>query len=174
MPPPPLAEDRRRRLTELYSAHHPLVWRVLRRHGLERAQADDGAQQVFLVALKRLDELKLGEERAFLCATALMVARKVRLKPVREVASVELPELDSGQRPDEQTEARRHRAQLDAVLARLKPELRDVFVLQDIEGLSKRETADALNIPQGTVATRLRRARAAFDELLRSFERPQP
>ncbi len=163
-----LTVDQRGRLSALYAANHDVVWRVLRRFALNAAQADDGAQQVFLVALNRLDELVEGKERAFLCATALLIAKKWKSSPPREELPEELPEVEAhGAQPDEQAELRRNRALLDKVLARLDEELRAVFVLQDIEGLSKRETADALGVPQGTVASRLRRARVAFDALLR-------
>jgi len=162
-----LSAEQRARLGAMFDAHHDLVWRVLRRFAFNEAQADDGAQQVFLVALGRLDALQRDKERAFLCATALMVARKWRSTPRREQLTEELPETESSSRPDEEAELRRQRAVLDRILAKMDDDLRSVFVLQEIEGLSKRETADALGIPQGTVATRLRRARVAFDELLR-------
>lgn len=162
-----LTSEQRTRLGAMFDAHHDLVWRVLRRFAFNEAQADDGAQQVFLVALGRLDDLDRDKERAFLCATALMVARKWRSAPPREQPTEHVPEVESGSRPDEETELRRQRAVLDRLLAKMDDDLRSVFVLQEIEGLSKRETAEALGIPQGTVATRLRRARVAFDELLR-------
>ena len=154
------------RLKQLYAEHHAVVWRVLRRSGLGAAQADDAAQQVFLVALKRLGDLIAGKERAFLCAAALVVARKVRLSRNREDLVELVPEQESSSRPDEQAEHRRNVRRLDAILSRLPDELRAIYVLQEIEGLSKREAALALAIPEGTAATRLRRAREKFDELL--------
>ena len=162
----PLDERERGRLEQLYTQHHDVVWRVLRRTGFTAPQADDAAQQVFLVALRRLDDLQAGKERAFLCATALVVARKLRQRGTREEPVAEVPEQEDARRPDEETEHRRNVARLDAILQRLEPELRAVYVLQEIEGLSKRETALALDVPEGTVATRLRRARRRFDELL--------
>ncbi|MFO0594872.1 MAG: sigma-70 family RNA polymerase sigma factor [Myxococcaceae bacterium] len=162
----PLNARERERLTELYTAHYDVVWRVLRRSGLGNAQADDGAQQVFLVALRRLGDLVDGRERAFLCATALVVARKLKTSRGREEIVDEVPEVESTARPDEQAEHRRNLRRLDVILGELEEELRAVFVLQDIEGLSKRETALALGIPEGTVATRLRRARERFEALL--------
>jgi RNA polymerase sigma-70 factor, ECF subfamily len=163
----PLTDAERERFSKLYEAHHDLVWRVLRRAGLSVAQADDGAQQVYLVALKRLEDIRPEKERAFLCATALMVARRLRQTGAREVPADEVPEVDAGTRPDEEVERRRNRALLGRLLEQLDEDLRAVFVLQEIEGLSKREAADALGIPQGTAATRLRRARVAFNDLLR-------
>jgi RNA polymerase sigma-70 factor, ECF subfamily len=48
---------------------------------------------------------------------------------------------------------------MERALAQLKPELRAVFVLREIEGLSHREIAAALKIEQGTVGSRLNQAR---------------
>lgn len=47
-------------------------------------------------------------------------------------------------------------------LERIPPEQRAVLVLRQIEGLSEREVAQALNLPIGTVKSRLHRARASF------------
>lgn len=164
----PLTGVERDRLRALYGAHHQVVWRVLRRSGLDEPHADDGAQQVFLVALKRLTELDPERERAFLCGTAVMVARKMRQTGGRESLPGVLPEAESSDRPDVATEHRRNLVLLDTLLRQLDDELRAVFVLQEVEGLSKREAAEALGLPQGTVASRLRRARAEFDALLKA------
>jgi RNA polymerase sigma-70 factor, ECF subfamily len=59
-------------------------------------------------------------------------------------------------------EQKRHRELLDQVLAELSWDLRTVFVMFELEGLSSPEIADALGIRRGTVASRLRLARAAF------------
>ena len=54
---------------------------------------------------------------------------------------------------------KRARELLDTVLERLPTDLRTVFVLFEIEGLSQDEVALSLDVPKGTVASRLRRAR---------------
>jgi RNA polymerase sigma-70 factor (ECF subfamily) len=48
---------------------------------------------------------------------------------------------------------------LDQALKQLEPELRSIFVLREVEGLSYREIAESLKIPEGTVGSRLNRAR---------------
>jgi RNA polymerase sigma-70 factor, ECF subfamily len=64
---------------------------------------------------------------------------------------------------------------LDAVLATLPPELRQVFVLFELEELTMREIAAALRLPAGTVASRLRRAREMFKaEAAKQLERRLP
>src|SRR5262249_16348336 len=68
------------------------------------------------------------------------------------------PELDAEGLLDQ----KRGRELLDRVLASLSWDLRTVFVMFEIEGLSSPEIADALGVSRGTVASRLRLARAAF------------
>ena len=55
---------------------------------------------------------------------------------------------------------------LKELIARLPDEFRSVFVLREIEGMSVRETADALDIKEATVKTRLSRARAQLRKML--------
>lgn len=145
------------------------VWRQLRRLGLSRADADDATQQVFLVASRRRDELVAGKERSFLYGTALRVAANVRrsLQRRREVAHEPCsePPLDAPL-PDEVLERRRARALLDELLGQLPAELSRVLVLAEVEQLTVAAIAELEDIPAGTAASRLRRARTQFRELL--------
>jgi RNA polymerase sigma-70 factor (ECF subfamily) len=68
--------------------------------------------------------------------------------------------------PDALLERRRARALLDALLAQLPPELSRVLVLAEVEQLTTASIAELEGIPAGTAASRLRRARAGFRELL--------
>jgi len=77
--------SRAARLETLVDAHYGLIWRVLRRMGLAAHAADDAAQQVFLIVMERLEDIKPGSERAFAFGTALRVARSARRKVAREV-----------------------------------------------------------------------------------------
>ena len=52
------------------------------------------------------------------------------------------------------------------VLSKINTELAEVFVLYEAEGLSSREIAELLEIPRGSVASRLRRAREQFRSLV--------
>ena len=80
--------------------------------------------------------------------------------------------------PDEAIDQQRARELLDDVLAAMPEQLRDVFVLSELEEMSATEVAACLEIPPGTVASRLARARHVFDECLarlqarRSFRSP--
>ena len=154
------------RLRALVAAHAGFVWRSIRRLGVPELDADDAAQQVFLVAAKKLDVIAQGSERAFLFSTALRVASKSRRtrERRREVDDEALEaRRDSTPGPEELLDRRRARQLLDELLDAMAIEERVVFVLYEIEQLTTPEIAAMLAIPQGTVASRLRRAREDFD-----------
>jgi len=175
--PPALAVGAARDLGALVTAHHAFTFRVLRRLGLGPADADDATQQVFVVFARRLADVEPGKERAFLYRTAAHVAsrfhRSRRRRP--EELRDEPPEPpDEGPSPDELVERRRARALLDELLAALPPDLRAVLILFELESLTTAEVAEALDVPSGTVASRLRRARAELDTALHARLRPTP
>ena len=62
----------------------------------------------------------------------------------------------------EQREALEH---IDAILERMEESLRTVFVLHEIEELTMAEISETLQVPAGTVASRLRRAREQFESM---------
>ena len=70
--------DSNARLRRMVDAHFALIWRFLRGLGVPASAVDDGAQQVFVAASRRLDDVELGSERAFLFATARGVAANLR------------------------------------------------------------------------------------------------
>jgi RNA polymerase sigma-70 factor (ECF subfamily) len=64
--------------------------------------------------------------------------------------------------PEQLAQRRRARELLDEILDAMAFDLRTVFVLYEVEELTMAEIAEALDLPPGTVASRLRRARADF------------
>lgn len=158
--------EQRRRFRALFDASYDFVYRVLRRCGLDAAAAEDGAQQVFLVALRRLDEIEPGKERSFLYGTAVWVAVRVRQQHARRRHHARecqrVAEVDVAPAVDDLLDQKQRRELLDRVLSEMEEDLRVVIVLTEIEGLARRELARALAIPEGTVASRLRRAREDF------------
>jgi RNA polymerase sigma-70 factor (ECF subfamily) len=163
--PAPVDEQR---LAALLSKHFRSVWRTLRRLGVPAEACDDAAQHVYLVTAGRLAEIRPGAERAFLVSTAVRVAANARRSRAArpEVADTDAIELyaDGAPAADELLEERRMRGLLDEVLDALPDDLRTVFVLFELEELGTQEIADALGIPRGTAASRLRRARDTFQE----------
>lgn len=155
------------RIAALLTSHYNLVWRSLRRLGVAQADADDACQQVFLVAHRRLPDIAPECERSFLLQTALRVASDFRRSRERrrEEAGSDVAALPDGNaNPEELLDRRQARVLLDRTLEAMPMELRAVFVLFEIDELTMAEIATVLDIPPGTVASRLRRARELFRE----------
>lgn len=155
------------RVAELLRAHFRDVWRMVRRFGVPEHCADDAAQEVFIIASRRLCDITPGSERAFLLASAVRVAANLRrsLGTRRECSENEQGAEGIDPRPSAEAllDQKRLRQLLDRVLDTLTDDLRVSFVLYELEGLSSPEIAALLGIPLGTVASRLRRAREAFE-----------
>lgn len=150
----------------LYAESFAFVWRSLRRLGVREADLDDAAQEVFLVVHRRLPEFELRAKVTTwlfkICLrTARSRARRVYLR--REVPGLELEEL-AEERDDPAADlSRRQDLRLfERAMSRLDVDQRAVFILFELESLSGQEIADALEIPLGTVYSRLRLAREAF------------
>jgi RNA polymerase sigma-70 factor, ECF subfamily len=163
----PEGRARESRFRELVGRHFEFVWRSVRRLGVRAADCDDAAQEVFLVAARRLDDFTLERERAFLFGTCARVAstrrRGARRRPEELDAAPDeraRDELD----PEELAELARARPLLQEILNGMSTDYRTVFILAEIEELSVREIAHLLDVPPGTVSSRLRVAREHFSD----------
>jgi len=153
-------------LRQLVQEHYDFIWRLLSRLGVVGAEVDDAAQQVFMVLVTRQDlSIKPGSERAFLYGVALRVAKEFRRKAQSSQNHVAPdPERLVDAAPDLEAVAARNQArrQLDRILERMPDSLKEAFILFELEDLTVPQIAALLAIPTGTVASRLRRARAVF------------
>jgi RNA polymerase sigma-70 factor (ECF subfamily) len=172
------------RLRAFIEQHYGFLWRSLRRLGVPAADVEDAAQQVLIVLHRRLDQLPAGAELAFAFGTAERVASEARRARERRREVVpgaagqaddagdggldRLP--DPAATPEQALLARRDRQLLDQVLDALPMELRTVLCLSDLEEMTMAEIAPLLGIPPGTVASRLRRARARFQDEVQALQ----
>lgn len=166
-PPSVASSARDARMRALVTDHFDAVWRTLRRFGVPVDSVDDGAQQVFLVAARKLDEIRLGGERAYLLGIAVRVASETRRAfSRRREDSSELGDIvDPRPTPEEMLDQKRAIALFDDLVSTMPYELRTVFVLFEVEGLTLPEIAAAEEVPLGTATSRLRRAREVFRAL---------
>jgi len=167
------AEARSARLRRMVDEHIDFVARVLRNAGTPATEVDDEVQRTFIIAARRIDDVHFGSERGFLLQTALHQAAHARRAAARrrEVLVDEVPEVgESVATPEDLSDQRRARRMLDQVLDDMHADLRAVFIAYELEELTMVEIAGALGLPQGTVASRLRRARAEFQERVRALE----
>lgn len=153
------------RFRKLFADHFDFVVRSLRNLGVSTNELDDATQQVFIVGWQRLDTIRLDVERAFLFQTAVRIASRARrtMKRRREDdLSVTATPVDA-RLADEHLEQRQMRQLVDRILAELPMDQRTVFLLYEVEQYSTQEIARTLDLPQGTVKSRLRRAREIFE-----------
>jgi len=150
-------------LEQLIASDGEFVARVLRRAGVLDDSVDDGVQQVFLVAARKLPSVPPESGRAFLVGVALNVAAHARRSVARrrEVDDDGCEDVhDAAPLPDDALDAARLAAVVSTTLEALPAELRSVLTLVDVEEHTMAQAAELLSIPRGTVASRLRRARA--------------
>jgi len=165
---------------------YSLALRILR----HKQDAEDVTQQTFLSALEHLDGFR---EEASFSTWLLRVATHAALKVIRKRKGLPTVSLEANTEPQEgydtvphpeyiadwrespeELVGRSETARLiDEALAELDDKHRMVFLLRDVEGLSVKETADALGLSEANVKVRLLRARLQLRErLTREFGDP--
>jgi RNA polymerase sigma-70 factor (ECF subfamily) len=168
---PTLATKAQMQFQEVYDAEFAFVWRSLRRLGVAEANLKDALQDVFIVVHRRLpDFVERAKVTTWLFRICAHIAKDYRRRAhVRHEVLVEQDDV----RPEqalgavaldaEQELLRREDLELfEAALAKLDLDQRMVFMLFELEDLTGEQIADTLEIPLGTVYSRLRLARQAF------------
>src|SRR5207245_4946962 len=98
--------------------------------------------------------------------------RRTRQQRVTDSIEDQLPVLEQvgasgAARPDQALAGREASEILQATLQKLSPDLREAVILRDLQEMEYREIADVLDIPDGTVKSRINRGRAELARLLR-------
>ena len=161
----PLLSPADLRVRALVDLHIAFVTRVLRRAGTPRAEIDDEVQRTFIVATRRLDDIRPGAEKSFLFRIARNLAARARRRVAqrREVDSDQAAEqVERLATPEALTDQKMTRDLLNSVIDQMNATWRATFVLHELEEMSMSDVADVLGIPRGTVASRLRGARNEF------------
>lgn len=164
--------ERKARIERLVRDYYAFVWRSLRRLGVSLADVDDASQEVFVRAARNVDAIV--DEHGYLFRACLYAAGHARRRAVRrrEVDdSLLTAQADLGATPEQSLEMAEARERLQAILQAMPDELAAVFVLAELELHTMVEIAAMLQLPKGTVVSRLRRARAFFLERARASQR---
>jgi RNA polymerase sigma-70 factor (ECF subfamily) len=133
-----------------------------------RADAEDLVQETYARVLARPRFLRDEDDLGYLLRALRNTFLNTRRSEARRLRPAALPdEVDvvdpHGREPQAVLEA----AEVYAAVAALPPDFRDVLVAVDVTGLSYKETSKALRIREGTVMSRLYRAR---QQVVRSLE----
>ncbi|MEZ4364999.1 MAG: sigma-70 family RNA polymerase sigma factor [Kofleriaceae bacterium] len=169
-----------RAFRELVEAHRNAVFNLCYRMLGNRAEAEDLAQEVFIAVFKTIDGFR--EEAKFTTWLYRVAVNhcKNRIKYLSRRHDRQQDELDEthpaandatlgparAARPDRALESAQLEAQLQAAIASLDEEHRVLVVLRDVEDLSIEEICEITGLPDGTVKSRLHRARAALRKKL--------
>jgi RNA polymerase sigma-70 factor (ECF subfamily) len=142
---------RQLRLEQIAERHLNAAWRVARRCGVPSDQLDDVVQEVFIIVSRKLDEISLDQERAFVTGTTVRVAANLRRSLRRRLEEpLDTPDLlvdRLGEVPQEALSRRREGLQLlDAALTGMTDGQREVFVLCELEELTAREIGQHLGM----------------------------
>ncbi len=153
--------------TSIVQRHGPMVWNVCSRMLKHRADVEDAFQATFLVLVRKARSLKTPELLGnWLYGVAYCVARKVRSQLQRKgVRETSIEHLDEFALPV--NEWQELLPLLDESLASLPEKYRLPIVLCDLQGLARREVAQQLELPEGTVASRHARGREMLAKKLR-------
>lgn len=150
----------------LFDLNYEFIWRLVGRLGVPQEAVDDVAQEIFIIAARRIRDIRPGSERPFLFGIARRLsaeARRVHQRKKHVVSDDVLEELaHPDASPEDVLATRRAQRLLDEMLDAMADDTREAFVLFELEGLSKSEVATVLGIPEGTAASRLRRGREEF------------
>jgi RNA polymerase sigma-70 factor, ECF subfamily len=140
------------------------------------ADARDATQDTFVAAWRQVGRVRDPERfEAWLQRVAVNAARMVhrsrRRRGVREIPSAQIADAALAERPSGATPGERDARILDAALHQLTHDQRSILALHHLEGRPVAELAEILDIPAGTVKSRLHAARQALHAVLQAEER---
>ncbi|NWF69138.1 MAG: sigma-70 family RNA polymerase sigma factor [Chloroflexi bacterium] len=166
-------------LATLFEQYSDRIYRLAVSVLHDEVQADGVVQNTFLTLIERVQDF---EGRASIGTWLYRVAHNECLMRLRQAKPiVDLVEenddapampthlVDWQTVPDTILSSSEAMTEMERAISRLKPDLRTVFVLRDIEELSTAQTAEILGVSENVVKVRLHRARLALREQLAAY-----
>ena len=167
------ADGDRAAMEALVRRHHESVYRLCRRMSGNDADALDATQEALITLVRRIDRF---DGRSSFTTWLYRLATNACLDELRRRRRRPVPGHDddvgrvggAADRPSsgDDHEAIAERDELDAALRSLKVEFRAPVVLRDVLGLDYAEIAEVLDVPPGTVRSRIARGRGQLARLL--------
>lgn len=156
---------------DVYDEHFDFVWRFVRRLGIPAALVDDVVQEIFVVVHRRLADFEgRSSLKTWLSAVVVRVVRDHRRRFRRTALAHDEaadPEslVDAAERGPHERAAQAEAARIvHRLLDELDDDKREVLALAELEQMEVPAIAEALGINLNTAYSRLRAARAAFQQ----------
>ena len=167
-----------RLIVNLQPRVYGLAFRILR----QAQDAEDATQQTFLALIENIADFR---EESSIATWVLKIASNHALKILRKKRGLKVVSMSDmvleenysdvphpefiapwSKTADEIAQQAEVQDEIEKALSELDDKYRLVFILRDVEGLSVRETAEAMELTESTVKVRLLRARLALRERL--------
>ena len=158
----------------LVSAYERRVYTLALRSTNSHEDALDITQEVFLKAYKALPSFRGESEFSTWlyritmnkCVDFARSKKNITLESIDDEKVVELQDLKEKNQPEKSFEKTELREEIDIALNMISEEHRKVVVLRDVAGMKYADIAKALSIEEGTVKSRIARAREALRKIL--------
>ena len=162
---------------ELVQTHTRRVYAICYRFTSSDTEAQDLTQEVFLRVFRSIGSFRSGEGSFVVWLTRLTRNllvdhyRRTKYERVTDAIEEKLAVLEEKTAQHSRTDgllaSREAGELLQSALERLSPELREAVILRDLQEMEYREIASVLNVPEGTVKSRLNRGRAELARVLK-------
>ncbi len=154
------------RFNELYQAYAGDVLRVSYFYLGDRQKAEDVTQDVFVRLIRTDPVLIPGKEKAWLLTVALNRCRDLWRESWFKRVVLGSPQLEIKKAPDK-LDDEIERQELREAVRKLPSAFREVVLLHYFQGYGIAEISQMLHVPEGTISSRLSRARKKLEELLK-------
>jgi RNA polymerase sigma-70 factor (ECF subfamily) len=175
--------------TELIRLYEKRIFQLVLRMLQDKGEAEDVAQDVFLTVFKSIDSFRGDSKLSTWLYRIATNHCKNRIKYLERRARGKKTELDelaehdrvesasmsaSAQlaRPDQQAEANQMESIMRRAIAELDEDQRVLVILRDVENMSYEEIQEVMGLPEGTVKSRLHRARLQLAKAVRAASEP--
>ena len=174
----------------LVDRHSPGLFRLALSMAATRADAEDVCQETFVAAFRSLKSFN-GKASVKTWLSRILMRRAAKIWNKQRYARRTMSIDGDARRGDDDrrngdagplakqlsvaaaTGAVDQRIDLLDMVRSLAPEFREAILLREVDGLSYQEIADALNVPRGTVESRIHRARAELRKKLKAYAAPK-
>ena len=162
--------DSREQFERLYALYADDVLRMAYFYLADRHKAEDVCQDVFVKLLTRGENIEPGKEKAWLLRVTVNCCRDLWRGAWLKRVVLGAPTLELIPSQDETIEQKEEKAELMRAVNKLPAAFRETVLLHYYQGLGISEIAQMLNLPEGTISSRLSRARKKLSVLLKEEE----